>query len=93
MGICDSNVTGPCKPCWTFARPAQHSRPPLSPMVGEGVRTTSNRKLPFGHFRELRKLPLNKINDLQKRLYANGGFRLDVTTTPTLAVIRVRLRW
>jgi hypothetical protein len=36
MGICDSNVTGPCKPCWTFARPAQHSRPPLSLMVGEG---------------------------------------------------------
>jgi hypothetical protein len=37
MGICDSNVTGPCKPCWTFARPAQHSRPPLSLMVGEGL--------------------------------------------------------
>jgi hypothetical protein len=24
---------------------------------------------------------LNKINDLQKRIYANGGFRLDVATT------------
>jgi hypothetical protein len=23
-----------------------------------------------------------KINDLQKRIYANGGFRLDVATTP-----------
>jgi len=30
-------------------------------------------------------LPLNKINDLQKRIYANGGFRLDVAATPTRA--------
>src|SRR5258708_38939292 len=28
-------------------------------------------------------IALNKINDLQKRIYANGGFQLDVATTPT----------
>jgi hypothetical protein len=29
MGICDSNVTGPCKPCWT-SHDLPNTRGPLS---------------------------------------------------------------